>query len=76
LEDIIDALHEPHSENVKKPRAYRQKSRKAYLEVAKQRRVEFDKLRMATGKQLKFIARNIRIIEQIADITPITILDK
>lgn len=76
LEEIIDALHAPHKGTLAKPRTYREKARKAYLAVAKQRRIGHKKLRKAIGKQLKFIARDIRIIEQLAEITPLTALIK
>lgn len=76
LEEIIDVLHEPHRGKLAKPRTYRQKARKAYLEVAKQRRIGFGKLRKAIGRQLKFIARDIRIVEQLAQLTPLTALNK
>ncbi|TLS48800.1 transposase [Paenibacillus antri] len=59
LEEIIDALHAPHKGTLAKPRTYREKARKAYLAVAKQRRIGHKKLRKAIGKQLKFIARDI-----------------
>ena len=76
LEEIMDVLHEPHRGKLAKPRSYREKARQAYLVVAKQRRIGQKKLRKAIGKQLKFIARDLRIIEQLADITPLTVLNK
>jgi IS5 family transposase len=76
LEEIIDVLHEPHRGKQAKPRTYRQRARKAYLEVAKQRRIGFSKLRKAIGRQLKFIARDLRIVEQLVHITPLTVLNK
>ena len=38
-EEMIDAMHEPFISHLrKKPRTYRQKARKAYLAVAKQKK--------------------------------------
>ncbi|NTZ16241.1 hypothetical protein EXW96_01160 [Paenibacillus sp. JMULE4] len=71
-----DHRNEPHRGKLAKPRTYRQKAPNAYLEVAKQRRIGFGKLRKAIGRQLKFIARDIRIVEQLAHITPLTALNK
>ncbi len=62
LELIIDALHEPLRGKSKKPRTYRQEARKAYLAVSKQRRVKPNVLRKAIGKQLRYVARNLRSI--------------
>ncbi|WP_162487633.1 IS5 family transposase [Paenibacillus sp. LC231] len=76
LEEIVDALHEPHRGKLTKPRTYRKNARKAYLEVAKQRRIGRHKLRKAIGKQLRFVARDLRIIEQLSGITPLTVLNK
>ncbi|RJG23364.1 hypothetical protein [Paenibacillus thiaminolyticus] len=42
-------------------------ARKAYLAVAKQRRVKPRTMRKAIGKQLRFVARNLRIIAKLAE---------
>jgi hypothetical protein len=38
IDEIIDILHEPERGKTRKPRTYRERARKAYLAVAKQRR--------------------------------------
>ncbi|MEN8127402.1 MAG: transposase [Planctomycetota bacterium] len=48
-EEIIDAMHEPFMGVRKKPRTYRQKARKAYLTVAKQKKPGAKKIRKAIG---------------------------
>lgn len=66
LEAIIDVLHEPFVGEAKKPRTYRQTARKRYLEIAKKRRVGAKAIRKAIGKQLRYVSRNLRIIEMLA----------
>lgn len=66
LETIIDTLHEPDRGKTFKPRTYRERARKAYLAVAKQRRVKPRAMRKAVGRQLRFVARDLRIVTQLA----------
>jgi hypothetical protein len=67
-EQIIDAMHTPLVGLRKKPRTYRQKARKSYLSVAKQKRPGAKKIRKAVGKQLCYLRRNLghigRLIEE------------
>ncbi len=67
LEKMIDVLHAARQPGQRKPRTYREKARKAYLAVAKQRRVGPRGLRKAIGKQLRFVARDLRIIAKLRD---------
>lgn len=67
LEKIIDVLHEPQRKAARKPRTYRERDRKAYLAVAKQRRVKPRTMRKAIGKQLRFVSRELRIIAELAE---------
>lgn len=74
LEAIIDTLHEPHIGLKDKPRTYRQRARKDYLKVAKQRQAKGKAIRKAIRKQLSYVGRNLKTIEkQIVD-TPLTVL--
>jgi hypothetical protein len=66
LETIIDTLHEPERGKSPKPRTYRERARKAYLAIAKQRRVKPRTMRKAVGKQLRFVARDLRIVSELA----------
>ena len=66
-EEIIDAMHEPFIGVRKKPRMYRQKARKAYLVVAKQKRPGYKKIRKAIGQQLRYLKRNFGYIESMAE---------
>lgn len=67
LEHIIDVLHAPHRGVKKKPRTYRQKARKAYLSVAKQRKLKAKKRRKAVGKQLGFVERDLSIVSKLKE---------
>jgi len=66
-EEIIDAMHEPFIGVRKKPRTYRQKARKAYLAVAKQKKPGYKKIRKAIGQQLRYLKRNLGHIESMAE---------
>jgi len=63
-EEIIDAMHAPFIGKKRKPRTYRQKARKDYLAVAKQKKPGYKKIRKAIGKQLRYLKRNLRTIEK------------
>ena len=65
-EQIIDAMHKPFIGVLKKPRTYRQKARKAYLAVAKQRKPGVKKIRKAIGLQLRYLKRNLGNIDLMA----------
>ncbi|UJF31652.1 IS5 family transposase [Paenibacillus hexagrammi] len=76
LEIIIDLLHQPHRGKTAKPRTYRQKARKAYLAVSKQRRVKPRTMRKAIGKQLRFVARNLRTVAALAETSHLSALPR
>lgn len=76
LEHIIDVLHAPHRGEQKKPRTYRKKARKAYLAIAKQRRASKKKIRKAVGQQLRFVKRDLQIIERLKEQMPLTSLNR
>jgi len=65
-EDILDRMHEPLVGLKKKPRTYRQKARKDYLAVAKQKKPGFKKIRKAIRKQLGYLKRNLHNIDIMA----------
>ena len=76
LEEIIDVLHSPHTGSRKKPRTYRNNARKDFLNISKSKRPNAKKIRKAIGKQLRYIKRDIRIIEGMAEISPLSLLSK
>src|SRR5699024_7637529 len=76
LEHIIDVLHAPHRGKKKKPRTYRQKARKAYLSVAKQRKPKARKMRKAIGKQLGFVERDLNIVSKLKEKSRLSLLTR
>jgi hypothetical protein len=76
LENIIDILHEPERGKSPKPRTYRQRARKAYLAIAKQRRVKPRTMRKAVGRQLRFVARDLRIVTELTETGDLTRLSR
>jgi transposase, IS5 family len=75
-EKIIDVLHQSRGKGHKKPRNYRIKARKAYLSVAKSKRVSQPKLRKALRSQLGFLRRNLKSIEKLSKAADLTVLSK
>lgn len=66
-ERIIDMLHPTMPTGSKKPRSYRKKARKDYLEVALNKKPRANKIRTAIGKQLRYIKRNLLHIHRMLD---------
>lgn len=63
LEEIIDILHKPDQGAVKKARTYRQKAHDSYIAFTKQRKPKPAVIRKMKGKLLRFIRRDLKIIE-------------
>ena len=72
-EGVVDAFHahllrsEPKR---KKERTYRQKARKQFLAVSKQKKPGTRKIRKAVGQQLGYVGRNLRHIDRMLDESP------
>jgi len=66
-EEIIDTMHAPFIGKKRKPRTYRQKARKDYLAVAKQKKPGYKKILKAIGKQLRYLKRNLQNIEKMTN---------
>jgi transposase, IS5 family len=65
-EAVIDVLYNQVSNEVKKkPRTYRQKARREYLKVSKQRKVNRKAMRKAIDKQLNYVKRNLGHIDAL-----------
>ena len=73
-EAVIDQFHgwitEETEDSVKKPRTYRQKARKQYLAVAKQKKPGAKKVRKAVGQQLNYVQRNLGHIARMSKAHP------
>lgn len=65
-EEMIDAMHHPLVGERPKPRTYRQKARRDYLAMAKQKRPGRKKIRKAIRQQLGYLGRNLQIIANLA----------
>ncbi len=65
-ERLIDALYKKGNFE-KKPRTYRRNARKEYLLIAKKRRPKPQKIRVAIGKQLRYLSRDLNNIEKMLD---------
>lgn len=76
LEHIIDVLHKPLKGTRKKPRTYRNRARKEYLSIAKQRNICSKKMRKAVGKQLRYVKRNLEIVQQLTSESSLSLLSK
>jgi len=76
LEHLIDVLFEPLRGTRKKPRTYRQKAHRAFLAVAKQRRPKAKTIRKAIGQQLRYVKRDLHMIEKLKEHSPLTLLNK
>ena len=75
-EEIIDVLHKGRGKGYKKRRTYRKKARKAFLAIAKSNKIQRAKLRKAIRSQLGFIRRNLKSIEKLVEVVPLTVLSK
>ena len=59
-EALIDVLHTP---GTQKPRTYRKRAHKDYLDVIRNRKPGAKKIRKAIGKQLNYLSRNLKSID-------------
>ncbi len=66
-EDIIDFLHEESGEK-KKPRTYRQKARKQFLNFAKKKKRTRQAIHKAKGQQVRYLRRNFKTIERMLNV--------
>jgi IS5 family transposase len=76
LEAIIDILHRPVVGQEPKPRTYREKARKQYLVVSKQRRAGAKVIRKAIGRQLRYVGRNLEIVARQVQQQSLTLLSR
>jgi hypothetical protein len=67
-ECFIDRLYEGTTTGKDKPRTYRQKARKEYLKVAKNKNKSRKLIRRAIGKQLNYLKRNLKNINLLLDL--------
>jgi IS5 family transposase len=75
-EGMIDVMHHPFIGERVKPRTYRQKARRDYLAIVKQKRPGAKVIRKALRKQLGYLRRNLQTIERMASEGLLACLDK
>jgi transposase, IS5 family len=66
-EDLIDFLYSAELHRDKKPRTYRKKARKNYLQTAQKKIKSKNEIRTSVGKQLRYLKRNIKHIHKLLD---------
>ncbi|MCD6392801.1 MAG: IS5 family transposase, partial [Planctomycetes bacterium] len=64
-EEMIDVMHHSLVGERPKPRTYRQKARREYLALSKQKRPGHKKIRKAVRKQLGYLRRNLQTIDKM-----------
>ncbi|MDP3488005.1 MAG: IS5 family transposase [Bacillota bacterium] len=74
LEEIVDVLHGPHIGENSKPRTYRKKARRQYLNIDKKKVKTAKLLRKGVGQQLRFIKRDLKAIQKLSQLSPLTLL--
>jgi hypothetical protein len=65
-EELIDEIY-CRTLHLKKPRTYRQEARKEFLKVAQKKNKTRSAIRKAIGKQLRYLARNLKSIDKLLD---------
>lgn len=74
-EQVIDILHKDRGAGQKKPRTYRQRARKQFLAVAKDKRMSRQKIRRCLRQQLGYLRRNLKSIDLLALHTGLGVLN-
>lgn len=67
LEEIIDILHRADQGARKKARTYRQKAHDSYIDFTKKRKPKPAVIRKMKGKLLRYLRRDIKIVETLVD---------
>lgn len=75
-EQIIDELHKARGRGYKKPRTYRQRARKQFLSVAKDKRISRKKMQRCHRQQLGYLRRNLKSIDRLSRLTGLSILSR
>lgn len=76
IEEIIDILHDSTQGSTPKPRTYRQKARRAYLLISKQRKPGKKAIRKAVKQQLQYIQRDLLHVVKLSQLTGLEVLPK
>jgi len=65
LDDMIDIVHKNLGKPGKRPRTYRRVARKDYLNIVRNKKPGKKALRKAIGKQLRYVRRNLGVIDRL-----------
>ncbi len=65
-EELIDEIY-CQALHLKKPRTYRQVARKEFLKIAQKKNKKRTAIRRGVGKQLRYLARNLKSIDKLLD---------
>ncbi len=76
LEEIIDILHKPERGKKKKARTYRQKAHESYIAFTKLRKPKLAVIRKMRGKLLRYIRRDLKIVEALAERNKLELLNR
>ena len=74
LEEVIDTLHAPLAGTEKKPRTYRNRARKDYLNIDKKKHKTYKEIRRGIRQQLGYIKRDFSIIDRLEPKSSLTLL--
>ena len=64
-EELIDLVYYSELHGAIKPRTYRENARKAYLHIAQRRKRSQQMIRKGVGRQLRYVRRNIRVLNEL-----------
>jgi len=76
LEEIIDILHKPEQGKRKKARTYRQKAHESYIAFTKLRKPKPAMIRKMRGKLLRYVRRDLKIVEALAERNGLDLLNR
>ena len=65
LDEMIDTVHKATGKQTRRPRTYREKARRDYLLLSKQRSPRKNQIRQAIKKQLQYVRRNLSLLDQL-----------
>lgn len=73
-QELIDVIYQK-ALHFNKPRTYRKEARKQFLKIAQKRSKSRKEIRKGVGKQLRYLARNLKSIDKLLDKCPLFPLD-
>jgi IS5 family transposase len=65
-QELIDVIYEK-ALHLNKPRTYRKEARKEFLKIAQKKNKSRKEIRKGVGKQLRYLARNLRSLDKLLD---------